>query len=458
MNGLKGTLSSLNTADPDFIMGRCLAADLSMAGSSSYNSEANFQTVQSITELAKSQMLNLSRRELLHVKATQMLFYGDLRAAADYLEEILIENPTDIFALKMITSIHFFQGTFTQMKDTVARVLPLYPKALPMYSYLHGMYAFAAVQDNFYDTGVYHANLALEMNRFDTSATHSLAHFHDHKCTVDDGIQFLRSTEENWSVNNRLAGHHYWHLALYHLDKGQHDIVIELLDDNILKPAIELNNYLNMTDAVTLMYRLRIDTNNNEQCNIIETQLSHRFKALGDKYQNEFLNNGFLFSDLHLLMLMNQTARDEDEKKGHINRAVDCYLANIKSDSSDQLIPSEFNLNLSEGESSYHYKDHYKSVNKELRAKLFEAIYSYDCGDYETVVRNLKSIKYDIHKLGSSNAQRDIFFLILIDSAMKSSLKEDNKYALTLINERMINRPNSSLTERLAFKFNSLHQ
>lgn len=61
------------------------------------------------------------------------------------------KHPTDILAIKMVTDTYFFLGKQRKLRDSVARVLPLWSsRDLPLKSYLHGMYAFGLVETNFY--------------------------------------------------------------------------------------------------------------------------------------------------------------------------------------------------------------------------------------------------------------------------------------------------------------------
>ena len=48
-------------------------------------------------------------------------------------EDIIIENPTDMFALKMAHNSYFDLGYQSQMRDSIARVLPLWKKNMPLY-------------------------------------------------------------------------------------------------------------------------------------------------------------------------------------------------------------------------------------------------------------------------------------------------------------------------------------
>jgi len=51
--------------------------------------------------------------------------------------------------------------------------------------------------------------------------------------------------------------------------------------------------------------------------------------------------------------------------------------------------------------------------------------------------------------MGGSHAQRDVFWQLLIVSALKSSDKEHNAFARALLYERRALKPSSPLTQRL---------
>lgn len=68
-----------------------------------------------------------------------------------FIRFFIKKHPTDIVALKMVTDTYFFLGKQKQLRDSVGRVLPYWTaRALPLKSYLHGMYAFGLVETNFY--------------------------------------------------------------------------------------------------------------------------------------------------------------------------------------------------------------------------------------------------------------------------------------------------------------------
>ena len=50
-------------------------------------------------------------------------------------EDILIENPTDMFALKMAHDSYFYLGYQAQIRDSIARVLPRWKENIPLYGW-----------------------------------------------------------------------------------------------------------------------------------------------------------------------------------------------------------------------------------------------------------------------------------------------------------------------------------
>lgn len=55
--------------------------------------------------------------------------------AADVWEDILVDHPTDMLALKFAHDAYFYMGAQVPMRDSVARVLPYWKPHIPLFRY-----------------------------------------------------------------------------------------------------------------------------------------------------------------------------------------------------------------------------------------------------------------------------------------------------------------------------------
>lgn len=186
--GLEKTLNDMIANDPNFILGHCLVNGLDHIGASKSPYDVkNTNNFVEFNQLVSKVSKDLTQRELGHVKAIQCLVKGDLLSACNQWEAILIDNPTDLMALKFAHDAYFYLGYHPQMRDSVAGVLPSWNKSLPLYSLLHGMHSFGLVQSNMFEQAKRTATKALEMNRNDAWATHTICHYNEYSNQYDLG-------------------------------------------------------------------------------------------------------------------------------------------------------------------------------------------------------------------------------------------------------------------------------
>lgn len=69
---------------------------------------------------------------LLTVVSTFIFIRNTAQACLTW-EDILTENPTDMFALKMAHDSYFYLGYQAQIRDSIARVLPRWNESMPLY-------------------------------------------------------------------------------------------------------------------------------------------------------------------------------------------------------------------------------------------------------------------------------------------------------------------------------------
>ena len=86
-------------------------------------------------------------RERKYVEALVHRFNKRPLKAIQAWNDILVEHPTDILALRFVVDHCLLTGRHEQMRDSAARVMPLWSTSKsPLKKYVHGLYAFGLVE------------------------------------------------------------------------------------------------------------------------------------------------------------------------------------------------------------------------------------------------------------------------------------------------------------------------
>jgi hypothetical protein len=312
------------------------------------------------------------------------------------------------------------------MRDSIARVLPYYKSTIPLSNYLYGMHAFGLTQSNQLDYAEKEAHKGLYLNKHDTWAAHAINHVNEYRNNIETGIDFLLATESDWSICEHLANHNYWHLGLFYLEKKENEKVLELVDNHFMKTPTALD----FISSSSLLFRLNLAGYNKL------SDLNSKMSQLKEFYLDNIQNHGFIFVDAHLALILGLCGTDHEKS---------LFLKSL-----NEYIESD-DVYFSDEQQEKDRKCYLKSLNKQLSNRLFESIFYYGQTDYDSVVESLYPIRYDLVKIGGSNAQGDLFHQMLTISALSSN--NYKKVGLALTNERFGLKPNSNLNKRLVEKF-----
>ncbi|XP_067090654.1 tetratricopeptide repeat protein 38 isoform X1 [Osmerus mordax] len=420
LGGVEGCMSAVRAADPDFVMGHVITTGLELVGTgkSVRLDEGLAAAVRRTVELARSQ--DVTPRERLHVRAMELFSKGSFPKACDVWEEILVEHPTDLLALKFAHDGFFYLGAQTQMRDSVARVLPHWKPHMPLYSYLKGLYSFGLLETHFYDQAEKMAKEGLAMTPEDAWCVHSVAHVHEMKAEVDKGLKFMESTEKDWEVCDMLACHNYWHWALYYIEKGEYEAALRIFDSQVSRRGSASGAMLDTVDACSLLYRLEMEG----------VCVKDRWRELHQRILPHTDDHVLLFNDLHFLM---------------------ASLGSKETNAPHRLVEGLRDLARAPEENWQH------QLAGGLGVPMCQAVLEYDQGNFSRTVDLLLPLRYRAQQIGGSDAQRDVFNQLLIHAAMKSGEKHHHKLARCLLVERDAARPNSPLTDRLIQRAHALH-
>ncbi|XP_076307324.1 tetratricopeptide repeat protein 38-like isoform X1 [Tachypleus tridentatus] len=418
--GLKTTLENIKIADPDFVMGHVMSLGIDLIGSGRTPQLDNSfkMEVETMDSLARKQAGSLTQREQSHVEAIKLWADGYLKEATDVLDDILVKHPTDMFAIRMAHDGYFYQGHLPQMRDSIARALPQWKTTTPLYSYLFGLYAFGLEETNFYSTAEKFARKGLDLNPNDAWATHALAHVFEMESRTSEGKAFMSSTVNNWELGNMLASHNFWHWGLYHIEEGELEAAIDIFDAQVGK-RMHFGRSLGI-DATSLLYRLELEG----------AQVKDRWREVFEICHTHMEDHILAFNDAHIFM--------------------SCLGAKEKN--ATRLMMNSLNEYLSESKGTN------SEVTAKVGSKIIQALLAYDEERYEDVVALLYPVRYEIVQIGGSNAQRDVFNLLLIHAALKSSKRYHHCLAQSLLYERKAFRGTSPMMDRLMARALAFHK
>uniref|UniRef100_A0A669BX22 Tetratricopeptide repeat protein 38 n=1 Tax=Oreochromis niloticus TaxID=8128 RepID=A0A669BX22_ORENI len=415
LGGIEGCVSAVQAADPNFVMGHVISTGMELVATTSSTrlDERLSSAVRRTVELANSQ--DITSRERLHVKAMELFSHGNFPKACEVWEDILLDHPTDMLALKFAHDTYFYMGAQMPMRDSVARVLPHWKPHMPLSSYLKGLYSFGLLETRFYDQAEKVAMEGLALTPDDAWSVHSVAHVCEMKAELDKGLKFMESREKDWEVSDMLASHNYWHWALYFIEK-----VKMIMAFSVFRRCKASGAMLDIVDACSLLYRLEMDG----------VCVKERWQELLQVTRPHTDDHVTLFNDLHFLMVS---------------------LGAKESGTSRRLLEGLQELAKEPGDNQQH------QLAGTVGIPMCQAMLEYNQGNYSQAVELLYPLRYRMVDIGGSDAQRDLFNQLLIHAAMKSENKHHQKLGRCLLVERDAMRPNSPLTHRLMQKALALH-
>ncbi|XP_064596979.1 tetratricopeptide repeat protein 38-like [Liolophura sinensis] len=419
MGGLENCVAQMLSADPQFVMGHVLKNGLDLMGTGrSVALDTDFKRdIDAMVTLSDSGPIN--QREQLHVQAIKLWADGQMRSACDKWETILVDNPLDMLAIKFAHDAYFYLGLHPQLRDSPARCLPNWKPSMPLYSDLLGIYSFGLEETNLYSQAEKVARQSLEMKKQSAWSTHTLCHVMEMEGRQNEGIGFLSRTLNDWTKCGMLACHNFWHWALYHIEKNEHQGALDIFDTEIAVSLKKSGAMLDVVDVCSLLYRLELEGID------VGSRWNDTFEIIRPHVEDHIL----AFNDVHIMM-----ACLGSNSKEIVQKMMDSLRGFIRDGSGDN-----------------------HDLTRDIGMPMCEAFLAYDEGDYGKAVELLLPLRYDVIKIGGSHAQRDIFNLLLIHAALKSDIAEHKKLARHLLMERKALKENSPMTDRLIAKAMATH-
>lgn len=343
-------------------------------------------TAQECLDLARGSALHtpLTERETAVVDALDSWLRGFPSRSADILDAMLVRVPEDALTMKLVHAIRFVMGDAAGMRQSIERVFSAYEESHPAYGYLLGCRAFSLEETGEYRQAEALGRRGLEFARDDAWGLHAVAHVHDMTGRSEEGAGWLENHPDGWAHCNNFGYHVWWHLALMYLDQNNPDKALALYDAEIRKDKTD--DYRDISNAASLLVRLELE-------GVPVGTRWDELALLSDKRAEDGCN---VFADLHYLMALLNGGR-----RMGADRLLTGLRLRAQSETDLGHVASEAGLPTGLG------------------------LEQYRKGNYASAFTLLASARNNLHTIGGSHAQRDVFERITIDAALRAGFSPE---------------------------------
>lgn len=193
----------------------------------------------------------VTERERTWVAALDAWGRGDAETALALHRRIASDWPRDLLNLKFAQLHQLNLGDRRGMVELAAALAPVHADT----SYAWGLLAFAREQVGELDAARAAGERAVAMNRDDPWAQHAVAHVFEARGECDAGIAWLAPLADSWQrCSSFMLTHNWWHLGLFHLDRGDRDAALALCDERVW--GVRKTYVQDQVNAISLLARL----------------------------------------------------------------------------------------------------------------------------------------------------------------------------------------------------------
>jgi tetratricopeptide (TPR) repeat protein len=382
---------------PDFVMAHALKAWLYLLGTDARAAAAARDIVAAADGLAAT------RREQGHLAALRHLVDGRFHAASRTIEDVSAENPHDLLALIAGHQLDFFTGNSRMLRDRISRAKLQWRPSQPGYHAILGMHAFGLEEMGDYARAEASGREALGLERRDGWARHAVAHVLEMQGRQDEGIAFMRDDLKSWTEGSFFAVHNWWHLALYHLELGQIDEVLKLVDGPITTVAAE--QMVDLVDASAMLWRLQLGG----------VDVGQRWHALTKRYETAWVPGYYAFNDLHAVMAFLGAGRKD---------LIESVIEAQETAEADNVM-----------------------FSRDVGLPLINGVIAFSAGRYQEAISLMRPVRGIAARFGGSHAQRDVIDLTLAEAALRGG---DTALAQAFAAERLTAKHDSPLAALFA--------
>jgi tetratricopeptide (TPR) repeat protein len=365
-SGPEGHLAPALQHAPAVVMAHVLQAYLYLCS----RDPARVRSASSV--LARAARLPANARERLHLAAIAAALADDYERAKALLGDLLRQQPRDVLALQVAHAFDYATGDLARMGNRVPHVLPAWSSDLPGYHAVLAIQGFELVECGDFERAEEFCQQALALNLFDARAHHALAHVFEMTGRAEAGVHWMNQRIAYWAADTVVATHCWWHLALFHLAQGHVDRALQLYDRRVR--AGHSLEVADLIDAAALLWRIELQGGNT----------GARWGELASAWVPHIADGFCSFNDLHAMIAF-VGARDWD-----LAQRLERELAQRQSQ-----------------------RTRHGETTLRVGLPACRALIAFGRGDYTRAVSLLANLPALAHRIGGSQAQRDVLHLTL---------------------------------------------
>ncbi len=363
-------LADANSGDPAFSLGSVFCATYHVLAGSPLDAPALMTEVGRVRERSGDG----GARERAHAAAVEPLVRGDFTAAGEAWDEIAATGH-DYAAVRFAHDVYLHVGdNDRRLRSSLAAADHWLPED-PDHGFLLGQLSFSLCESGRLAEAEQMGRLALDIDPDDVWARHALAHVYETTDEHTKAIDLLDQPEAAWHGQDLLSTHVWWHLAIRLLAGGEMERAVAI-HDQLLPIA---TTAFRLCDLTSLLWRLEL----------AGVDVGARWGELADRWSQKAEVHTCGFLDLHAAMVF---FRQPD----HPGAAA--FFGGLVASHSEPA--SEIDRTF-----------------REVVRPLVGAFRAYAAGDHSSAVAGFDAIGPEVHRIGGSNAQRDLVPLTRAASA-----------------------------------------
>ncbi len=369
-------------ADPEFGFGHA-AMGLILHGARNIAFRPN---IEASLAAARAVEAGMNERERLYVEALGAAAQGRIADSVAVYETILAHYPLDLFAQRLAQMELFWIGEMKWSADISGRITERWNAGVPSYGVHLGCRAFDLEETLHFEEAERLGRKAVDIDPSDVWGTHAVAHVLFMQGRHDEGVAWLDGLKGNWADANQIQLHLWWHRCLFHLERGEFDAAIHIYDAWVRNRELPLlksmpDLYIDMQNGASMLLRLELRG----------VAVGGRWDELAELTLKRLEDHTSPFTSAHFAAILAATGRFAEA--GKLVQSMREFATQDRG-----TLGPRYGV---------------------AAIPAAEAAIAHRKGDHQRVVDLLMPSRQMLWQMGGSHAQRDLFFLLLADSALK---------------------------------------